>query len=398
MEKSKVGKKKKQRNLAPLVVLLAVGFFVVFALIRYLETDEGRVLLLDAGIGSTYSRVQGDIGGRIVGALERAGVEEDRITLATETGQRPSRPVVTVSAETDRDASLVKINSMISGEVEGIGARVHSCIEIEGGSGIVMEIGTRRVVTHRCIIKRKSGKKVSDESRDKQPEVALIVDDFGYFNNALVRNFLSLDIPLTISVIPGLKHSVAICKAGSEAGKDVLCHLPMEPQRGSEDYGEIPLVRVAMSSGDIRRVVEKALETTPQVKGMNNHMGSRATADRRVMEAVLEVCRRKDLFFIDSMTTPESVVRETAEKIGVRCLSNDIFIDNTEDATRENMLKLLSMAARKGSVIAILHVRQQTLDDLRWFIEEARRRGVRFIKVSEMIDRITLAMNEGGRQ
>lgn len=391
------GKKKKQTTLVQLVALLAFLFIAVFALIRYLETDAGNVLLLDAGFGSKYGRVQGDIGERIAAALAETGIDRDRIAVEKEAGEASSKPLVTISAEIGGEASLIKVNALISEYVEGIGARVRSCHERNNGRSIAMEIGTRRVTTHRCVIEKSRKGKTSGEPPAGTPEVALIVDDFGYFHNALVRNFIALEIPLTISVIPGLKHSGAICKAAAAAGKDVLCHLPMEPERGSEDYGEIPLVRVAMSSAEIRKVVEKALKTTPEVRGMNNHMGSRATADRRVMEAVLEVCRRKELFFIDSMTTSKSVVGEAAEKVGVKSLSNDIFIDNVEEGTRENMLKLLSMAARRGRVIGILHVREESLDDLRWLVEKAREEGVRFIRVSDMIDRVALAMNEGGR-
>lgn len=388
---------KKHPSIIPVVVILAVCFFAVFALIRYLETEAGKMLLLDFGFTGTYGQVQDEIGKRVAIALVKTGVRRDRIKYGKETSEKSPGPIVTMRAEIHHDASLIKVNELINEHVGAIGGRVRSCFERNNGRSIAMEIGTWRKTTHRCYITRGRKVKTTAEATVVHPEIALIVDDFGYFNNRLVRSFLSLDIPLTISVIPGLKYSREICEAAVKAGKDVLCHLPMEPEQDSDDYGEIPLVRVSMSSGEVRRAVEKALETTPDVTGMNNHMGSKATADRRVMEAVLEVCRQKDLFFIDSMTTSKTVVRETAAKVGVRSLSNDLFIDNEEDETRGNMMKLLSMAVRRGRALGILHVKQGTLDDLRWFIEKAREEEVTFIKVSEMIERITLAKREGGR-
>ena len=131
-----------------------------------------------------------------------------------------------------------------------------------------------------------------------------------------MKEFLELDIPLTISVIPGLKHSEKICLAAAEAGKDILCHLPMEAEKEGWDSGEIPLIRVSMKPAEIEKAIAKALETTPGAIGINNHMGSKATADRALMKTVLRLCRERGLFFFDSVTTSHSVVREVARELG----------------------------------------------------------------------------------
>ena len=128
-----------------------------------------------------------------------------------------------------------------------------------------------------------------------------------------------------------------------------------------------------------------ALETTPHVKGMNNHMGSRATADGRVMAAVLKVCKKHGLFFIDSMTTQRSAVRDAARKARVATLSNDLFIDNKGEDRRENMGKIISIARRRGYAVAIVHVKRGTLEDLEWMIGEAKRAGVKFVTISDML-------------
>ena len=159
----------------------------------------------------------------------------------------------------------------------------------------------------------------------------------------------------------------------------------MEPEKNGSDQGEIPLVRTAMSGGEIENVVEKALESTPGVIGMNNHMGSKATADMRVMGSVMKVCRRKKLFYIDSYTTSKSVVAEAAKKAGVRTLQNDLFLDNKGEDVRENMRKAISIASSSGSVTVIMHIRKGNADHLRWFAQEAEREGVRIIKLTDMM-------------
>jgi polysaccharide deacetylase 2 family uncharacterized protein YibQ len=335
---------------------------------------------------------------RIVKALKRYGVTGARMKITSENEPGSGHPVTIVRAETPSDASLVQINAAISKSVRAMGARVRACREGKDGTIITMELGTRRLVTHRCIIRKGSERERQARSDEcPAPVVAICVDDFGFFDNSLVKEFLELDIPVTISVIPGLKHSERICREAAEAGKDVLCHLPMEAEKEGWDSGEIPLIRVSMKPKDIEKAVAKALETTPGAVGINNHMGSKATADRTLMETILRLCKARGLYFFDSMTTPHSVVREVARELGASEAANDLFMDGGEGDTRENMQKLLSIAARKGSAIGIVHVKSQSLDDLRWMIDEARKEGIDFITISRMIAKHNLAIAEGGR-
>jgi len=386
-------------RLRGLAIILALLCIAAFGLYRYLKTESGRVVLLDTGLASNFELVQRDIGKRIVKTLRGYGVQSDRLKIESEeqTGGAPA--VVVFHAETPPDASLIQIHSALAKTLHEIGARVRSCREGKGGNVIAMEIGTRRSLTHRCIIKKGPAREreTAEEKEPAAPVVALCIDDFGYFHNALVRDFLALDVPITISVIPGLKYSERISREAVEAGKDVICHLPMEAEKGSKDAGEIPLIRVSMSAREIEKALEAALATTPGVVGMNNHMGSKATADRKVMEAVLRFCKARNLYFFDSMTTPHSVVRRVARELGVPIVSNDLFIDGGEGETRDNMKKLLSVAARRGAAIGIVHVKPPTLPDLRWMIDEAQSQGIQFVTISEMINRKNTMVAEGER-
>jgi polysaccharide deacetylase 2 family uncharacterized protein YibQ len=378
-------KKGKSRNLGPLVLVLLAAIVCSLALYKYSDTPAGNVFLLDMGVGSRYEAVRSDLEVRIIDAAVGAGVSEGRISISQAMEPESPGPVSLVKGEVPAQRSLTQVNAAIDLAVRVGGGRVRSCRETRGGRAIEMEIGTRRIVTHRCTFKlgKPSGRK--DDQAGGYPVMTIIVDDFGYFNNKLVREYLALEVPVTISVIPGLKHSSPICKQAAGAGKEVICHLPMEPEKDAGDQGDIPLVRVDMSDGKIEGVVERALESTPGAIGMNNHMGSKATADQRVMDAVIRVCRRKELFFLDSVTTPRSKVSTAAARGGVRSLKNDIFIDNRGEDVRDNMRKMMSIASRKGKVTGIMHVRRENLKHLRWLEKEARKEGIRIIKLSEMI-------------
>ncbi len=386
--KKKKTKKKKStgsgRSLGWLAIFLACAAILFFAMVKYADTSRGRILLLDLGFERYYAEVQADLGEQIKKGASEAGMPEGTIGISTADEQGQPGPVATVKGDLSAGRSLLQLNVSIDRAVSAGGGRVRRCVERRNGSVIEMEIGTRSAVTHRCVfrINRRMARKTEKPSG---PAITVIVDDFGYFNNRRVREFLALDVPFTVSVIPGLEHSEKICRQAREAGKEVICHIPMEPEKNGGDQGDIPLVRTAMSSGEIRNVVEKALESTPGVIGMNNHMGSKATADMRVMDSVMKVCSRKKLFYVDSYTTSKSVVAEAAKKAGVRTLRNDLFLDNKGEDVRENMRKAISIASRKGSMTVIMHIRKGNVDHLRWFAQEAEREGVRIIKLTDMM-------------
>jgi len=386
--KKKTTRKKKSSGggIGRLALVLALAAVVFFAMVKYADTPRGRILILDLGFNRYYSEVQSALGELIVKGAVEAGMPAAAITPSAEDDTEQPGPVARFKGSLPAERSLLQLNVAIARALSGSGGRVRSCVEKKGGRVIEMEIGTRRTVTHRCVFR--IGRKSSTETGGPTgPAITVIVDDFGYFNNRLVREFLALEVPFTVSVIPGLKHSEKICRQAREAGKEVICHLPMEPEKGGSDQGDIPLVRTSMSGREIEKTVEKALESTPGVIGMNNHMGSKATADMDVMKSVMKVCRRKKLFFFDSYTTSKSVVAAAAEKAGVKTLRNDLFLDNRGEDVRENMRKIISIASRRGSVTAIMHIRKGNADHLRWLAEEAGREGVRIISLSDMMGR-----------
>lgn len=391
-----MARKKSHDRLAHAALALAVVFIAAIAFYRYLKTEPGRAFLVDVGVASAYEDVQSGMERRIVRALRRHGVLTKQIRISDDEGPGAGRARL-VRAEAPPDASLVQINVALVRSARAAGGKVHSCLEGKDGSIITMEIGTKRAVTHRCVIKKGSERQhYAAAAVKRSPVVAVCIDDFGFFNNQLVRELLELDFPLTVSVIPGLRHSERIARAAIEAGKDVLCHLPMEAEKEGWDAGEIPLIRVEMKPAEIEKAIADALATVPGAVGMNNHMGSAATADRKVMESVLRVCRARGLFFLDSTTTPRSVVRETARGLGTLEAANDLFLDHGEGATREMMQKLLSIAARRGTAIGIIHVRKETPADLRWMADEARREGIDFVTVRQIIARQAMTVAEGG--
>jgi polysaccharide deacetylase 2 family uncharacterized protein YibQ len=215
------------------------------------------------------------------------------------------------------------------------------------------------------------------------PELALIVDDCGQWI-ATERGFVALDIPLTLSVLPDVPYTGVIAGEASDAGKGVMLHLPMETLSGlNPGPGK---VTTEMSDAQIVAQVQSDLAEVPLARGVNNHEGSKASADPRVMHAVIGVLAEHNLFFIDSKTNAASVGEETARQMGVPTAARDVFLDNRADVaySEAQLSQAAAIAQRTGSAIAIGHPRPTTLAAVRAMIPKLQALGIRFVLVQDL--------------
>lgn len=222
---------------------------------------------------------------------------------------------------------------------------------------------------------------------DPEPGIALIIDDVGYDMKALKR-LLALPFPLAISILPDAPGSSEAAMRAYESGNVVMLHLPMEPTTPKYRARMGPsFLRMDMDQSQIRQKFNQALDKVPYVSGVNNHMGSLLTTLEAPMQWVMDVCRERSLFFIDSKTAHGSVAADVAEKSGVVWGARRIFLDHTVNAED---LKLAWQAAvrcaeKKGACIVIGHPHAETLD----FLEhQVRREDYRLIHpVTSMLHR-----------
>jgi polysaccharide deacetylase 2 family uncharacterized protein YibQ len=216
------------------------------------------------------------------------------------------------------------------------------------------------------------------------PQLALIVDDCGQWI-ATERGFVALEIPLTLSVLPDVPYTNVIATEASDAGKGVMLHLPMETLSGlNPGPGE---VTTEMSDAQIVAQVQSDLAEVPLARGVNNHEGSKASADTRVMRAVLGVLAQRSLFFIDSRTNAASVGEVTARAMGVPTAARDVFLDNQADVaySEAQLSQAAAIAQRTGSAIAIGHPRPTTLAAVRAMIPRLQALGIRFVLVQDLV-------------
>jgi polysaccharide deacetylase 2 family uncharacterized protein YibQ len=230
---------------------------------------------------------------------------------------------------------------------------------------------------------------VTHEVRLRPPppvaRVAIIFDDAGGSLQQL-EPVIGLRRPVAVAVLPGLRYSAEVARRAAAAGLDVLLHLPVEPEDPTRALGPGG-VRVTMSDQEIARTVAASLDQVPGAVGVNNHMGSRGTADPRVMRAILSVVKSRGLFFVDSVTSPRSVAAAVAAEMGVPSASRVVFLDTTDDpeAIRAQVRRLMALARARGEAVAIGHVTRQTARVLQQMLPEFDREGIALVPVSAVV-------------
>jgi uncharacterized protein len=213
----------------------------------------------------------------------------------------------------------------------------------------------------------------------KGPKLALIVDDCGQWLD-IERGFIALPVPLTLSVLPHVHGTETIAIEAHDAGKGVMLHLPMEPI--SEIYPGPGEVKTSMTDAQVSAQVQDDLAQVPFAQGVNNHEGSKASADPRVMHDVMQVlAQHRQLFFIDSRTSSVSVGAQQARAADIPAASRDVFLDNRESVayTEAQLREAAAIAQRTGSAIAIGHPRPTTLEAVRAMIPELQAQGIQFV-------------------
>ncbi|HEX9147846.1 MAG TPA: divergent polysaccharide deacetylase family protein [Thermoanaerobaculia bacterium] len=218
-----------------------------------------------------------------------------------------------------------------------------------------------------------------------QARIAIVIDDLGNDADALER-IARWPYAVAGAVLPGLPGSAGAARRLAASGKEVLLHLPMEPD-GYPLVAPGPGVILRSDTDEaIAHTVIEDLASVPGAVGVNNHMGSAATADPRVMRAVVRVLAERGLFFIDSRTTEATVARRVADEAALPAVSRRVFLDAVPSASaiERAYRDLLAKAKKDGSALAIGHPHPATLELLERELPRVREEGIALVPVSRL--------------
>jgi len=222
--------------------------------------------------------------------------------------------------------------------------------------------------------------------RGARGRLAILLDDGGQ-SMELVPRVAALDPAVGVSILPFLPYSAETAARVSQTGHQVWLHLPMEPTDYPASDPGPGAVLVSMSEADIRATVRSALGNVPHVVGVNNHMGSKATADLRTMTWVMQEISSRGLAFIDSRTTVNTVAEDAARAQGVSVGRRHVFLDNvrTRSAIRAQIDEAVYRCRMEGELIAIGHVDPTTVAVLETELPGLARRGADLVPPTDLL-------------
>jgi len=219
-----------------------------------------------------------------------------------------------------------------------------------------------------------------------EPKIAIILDDWGN-NYSLLKYAIDIGRPVTLSILPHLSQSRRVAEEAFANHLGVMLHMPMQPKSGKQRL-EPHTILTTTPDKDILLYLDQAIAGVPHAEGVNNHMGSAATGDRRVMTVLLKELKGRGLFFVDSYVISETVTAEVAKEIQIPFAKRDVFIDN-----RMNLLLIKGkleeakrIALSQGTAVVIGHDRKMTLQAIREVAPAFEKEGIRFVLVRELVE------------
>ena len=244
-------------------------------------------------------------------------------------------------------------------------------------SKITLDVDTLEVIKDTSIV---------DTTSKKNATIVLVIDDFGYRNDSVSDGFLDLNIPITCAIIPGHLQSRKFAQKAFAAGKEVIVHMPMESSLNTPGEDEYK-IKSGMTSEEVEWRIREVLKEMPEAIGMNNHQGSKATTNGKVMSVLGSVLKANNKFFIDSRTTSKTVAEEIMRSIGVPTIRRHVFLDNddSKDKISERIDEVARLAQKQGIAVAIGHAKPNTLKAIKDALPKLLADGYQFEFASNVV-------------
>ncbi len=196
-------------------------------------------------------------------------------------------------------------------------------------------------------------------SEGGKPLATIIIDDMGQ-KPFLERKFFSLKVPLNFAFLPYAPFTKELAREAHQRGFEVLVHIPLDAGNGERVPG---LISLKMGKEEVKTRVREAILAVPFAVGANHHEGSKFTEDMVHTRWLLEEIAALDFFYVDSRTTPRTVVPKVALKLGLPFAERRVFLDHKpeEAEIKKALERFIHLAEKEGGAVAIGHPRAVTL-------------------------------------
>ena len=188
-------------------------------------------------------------------------------------------------------------------------------------------------------------------------KLAIIIDDVGTGEQA--QKIAVLPVRVTPSIFPP-EYQRKDTRSLARGFEHYAIHLPMEASSAKNNSATL---RASDNYEKLNGVIAKLRADFPNAKFINNHTGSKFTADERAMQNLLRAMNEHGFLFIDSRTSPATKAKAAMKGLGMRYVHRDVFLDNQNSvaAVRKKLREAVTLAKKQGYAIAIGHPKSSTL-------------------------------------
>jgi polysaccharide deacetylase 2 family uncharacterized protein YibQ len=232
--------------------------------------------------------------------------------------------------------------------------------------------------------KQKLASVTPDRTTVTNPRIAIVIDDLG-IDQKRTRNAIALKGPLTMAFLPYGYNLRVLTKDALNLGHELIVHLPMQPRAADANPGPNALLH-HLDENEIRSRLTWNLSQFDGFVGINNHMGSDFTTWDEGMSVVLKEIKLRNLFYLDSLTSPNSVAKSVGRREGLSVMVRDVFLDNEPDEThiKAQLLKLEKISRRRGYAIGIGHPYDATVASLSEWLNTLSEKGFVLVPLSKI--------------
>lgn len=228
-----------------------------------------------------------------------------------------------------------------------------------------------------------------------KPKMAIVIDDFGSFDQSGVETLSKCSEKLTCAVLPNVDFSTENAKQFEELGHEIILHMPMQSHVNlPEDwYGPIYIKNYDSPETAIAKI-DECLKQFPAVKGFNIHIGSGVSRNKTLMTAIYNHAKELGLYFLDSRTIETKATEEACKETGSVYLGRDVFLEADKNRSYSGvchrLLESAEIAKQNGYSIAIGHVGaeggENTAKAILDTLPQIKKMGIEIVPLSEIYE------------